>query len=384
MAFAEEVQHDRLGQGRRLAVHQLAGVGQGPGQRLGRHHVAHAQARKERLVEGADIDHPLAAIEALQRFQRRAGIAELRGVVVLDDPGAGRPRPGQQLHPPAHREGHAQRILVRGGHEGHARIRRRLDPGGDHDPVAVDRGVEDVGPHRRQGVTGGRIAGVLHPHPVAVLQQNPGGDVDRMLGAGGDDHLVGLADHPARGPQIIADRRAQGAVAARVGIAEVDRIEMAQRPPGRARPGVQRAGVQQGAAGGEQPLLGLRRRQRRLVQLAHPRRHQRRLMRAGGGRLQLGDAGKVARDIGARARPPDRVALGQQQVVGGDHRGPRHPQPPREVAAGRQAFARLQRALHDRAAHLVVDLADDRLAGRRSAPGIDVGPAHQRAPSQVV
>ena len=37
---------------------------------------------------------------------------------------------------------------------------------------------------------------------------------DGVLGAGRDDHLVGLADHPARGPQIVADRRPQRVVAA--------------------------------------------------------------------------------------------------------------------------------------------------------------------------
>ena len=271
---------------------------------------------------------------------------------------------------------------MRRGDEGHARLGRRLDPGCDHDPVPVHRRMKDVGPHRRQGVAGGRIAGILHPHPVAVLQQHPGGDVDGVLGAGRDDHLVGLADHPARGPQIVADRRPQRVVAAGVGIAEVDRIEMAQRPPRRSRPGVLRARIQQGAPGREQPLLGLRRRQRRLVQLADARGHHRRLVRLGRCRLQFGDAGKVAGDIGARARPADRIALGQQQIVGGHNRGPRHAQAAGEVAAGGQPFAGLQRALHDGSTHLVVDLADHRLAGLRAAPRIDVGPAHSASSPQ--
>ena len=59
--------------------------------------LAHAQAGKQRLVQGADIDHPLAAIEPLEGGQRRAVIAELAGVIVLHHPGPGLAGPGQQL-----------------------------------------------------------------------------------------------------------------------------------------------------------------------------------------------------------------------------------------------------------------------------------------------
>src|SRR5262249_17875573 len=83
VALLHELRNDGLLQRRGLAVDQIAradeSLPQGP-----RHH---GVADKQRLVERADVDHLLGIIEALQRCQRRTRIAELAGVIILDDEG---------------------------------------------------------------------------------------------------------------------------------------------------------------------------------------------------------------------------------------------------------------------------------------------------------
>src|SRR5258707_11485739 len=87
ITLAHELRDHRLVQARRLAVDQVARRDISLQQRLGHHGVADAQTREQRLVEGADIDHALVLVQALQRGERPAGVAELAGVVVLDDEG---------------------------------------------------------------------------------------------------------------------------------------------------------------------------------------------------------------------------------------------------------------------------------------------------------
>ena len=95
MALLHELGNDNLLQRRGLPVDQITRADEGGEQGPWHHGITDAQARKQRLVERADIDHPLGIIEALQRRQRRTGIAELAGVIVLDDEGTALARPRQ-------------------------------------------------------------------------------------------------------------------------------------------------------------------------------------------------------------------------------------------------------------------------------------------------
>jgi hypothetical protein len=74
---------------------------------------------------------------------------------------------------------------------------------------------------------GQRITGVLDPHLVAGREKHADRDVDRLLGAGRDDDLFGIAVHRARCPQIVADVAAQLDQASGIGIAKVVRAEPA-------------------------------------------------------------------------------------------------------------------------------------------------------------
>ncbi len=205
IALLHELRNDGLLQRRGLAVDQIARADESVHQGSRHHGVADAQARKQRLVERTDIDHLLGIIEALQGSQRRAGIAKLAGVIILEDEGAALPRPRQQLQAPRHRHRNAGRKLVRGRDEDRARPRRRAPASVDDQALVVDR--DRVRPHlgKQQLRVGEGIAGVLDPDLVAWRKQDPDGNVDRLLGAGRDDDLIRLAADRAGHPEIVAD-----------------------------------------------------------------------------------------------------------------------------------------------------------------------------------
>ncbi|WP_373848603.1 hypothetical protein, partial [Achromobacter insuavis] len=103
MAVRHEIRQRRL----QVQLPRPIDAGAGARERFGHlrrhHHVAHAQAREHGLAEGAHVDHPAVGVQALQRRDRRAVVAELAVVVVLEHPQAARPRRLQQLQAPRQR-----------------------------------------------------------------------------------------------------------------------------------------------------------------------------------------------------------------------------------------------------------------------------------------
>ena len=80
------------------------------------------------------------------------------------------------------------------------------------------------------------ITGILDPHLVAGREQHADRDVDRLLGAGRDNDLFGIAAHRARCPQIVTDVAAQLDEASGIGVAEVVSAEPAHGAIGQAAP----------------------------------------------------------------------------------------------------------------------------------------------------
>ena len=76
--------------------------------------VAEAEAREERLREGAEVDDAPFSVHAGERGERRAGVAELAVVVVLQDPGVGLARPVEEGDAPFHPKHDARGELVGG------------------------------------------------------------------------------------------------------------------------------------------------------------------------------------------------------------------------------------------------------------------------------
>jgi hypothetical protein len=166
--------------------------------------------------------------------------------------------------------------LVRGRHEGGARPRRRGDADVDAQAFGVDRDRLQHGIRQHELASRQEIAGILHPHPVARRQQHADRDVDRLLGAGGDDDLLGIRAHPARRLQILGDGAAQLDEAARIGIAEMLRAERAHRAMRELAPDLDGARIDERAPGVERPFVGLRRRRREFGEGARRCRRRRR------------------------------------------------------------------------------------------------------------
>ena len=107
-----------------VPVQQRARRRHGRDQRRRQHHVADAQAGKQRFGEGADIDRPFLRIQALHAGGGLAGVVEFAVIVVLDDPGLAPPRPVDHRQPAFQRQRGAGGELVRGRHGYTARADR--------------------------------------------------------------------------------------------------------------------------------------------------------------------------------------------------------------------------------------------------------------------
>jgi hypothetical protein len=196
------------------------------------------------------------------------------------------------------------------------------DPGGQHTgAVAADGG--EPGPRPRVGVDGAGVGRRLDRHDVARLDQQPGGERHGLLGAGGHDDLLGGRRHPVGGVEA-GQPLAQGREPRRVvAVAVGDPVELAD---------VEAEGV-----GGQVGWRGQHRkrqvddgpaRQRVAGQLTGPEAG-RQLVQA-----QLGGAGVDHPGAAAPAALDD--ARGGEQVVGGDHRAPGHPEGGGRAPVGRQ------------------------------------------------
>ena len=85
LASGDELREGALFKAGGMPVAQPFGGGESGNERRRHDQIAQPQRGENGAREGADIDHPAGAIEALQGFQRLALIAELAIVIVLDD-----------------------------------------------------------------------------------------------------------------------------------------------------------------------------------------------------------------------------------------------------------------------------------------------------------
>ena len=181
---------------------------------------ADAQGREEDSGATTDVDDAAALVQPLQCRQRRAGVAELAGVVVFDDQGLVAGGPVDQLEPPPERERDTGGVLVRGRDVNQA---RRTGGGqrrqrGVKEAMLVHRQRLDAGTGGGEDGTRGRIARLLDSGNVARIETDAGEEIERLLGAGGDDDLVGGTAQAARADEETGQRLPQRPVAGRVAI----------------------------------------------------------------------------------------------------------------------------------------------------------------------
>ena len=330
LTAVHEVRHGQLLQAVAAAQHLLHGGCRAGGQGLRQHHKAQAQCREHGLAEGAHIEHGRVRHLALHGGDGRALVAEFAVVVVFDDPRARAAL--QQVQPARHRQHGARGILVRGRDLDQPWRMAVPQAGAMAAPSASTRSVLT---HRspRKGRLGAPVAGLLQPGMVARVGEQLHAQVQRTLGAFGDDDARGIAAHAARDAQVLRNGLAQRRLARRIAIVQRGAGGKAQCAVLRTAPGGQgnlsRAGVP-GVRGRLRSMawrVGAMRSRRRAVWGAQGR---------GGGLGGCRGMGGHSRH--ARALPVgDHIAFGRQLLVGDEHGVARDSQILRQRARGRQA-----------------------------------------------
>jgi hypothetical protein len=100
----------------------------------------------------------------------------------------------------------------------------------DRQPLGVHRHRYDPRTRAQQGAARPRIARLLHPDPVARIEQQAADQLEALLGPGHDQYLVGAEAGAARGLHVIGDGLAQRAEARRLPVVELGRRDPAQPP----------------------------------------------------------------------------------------------------------------------------------------------------------
>ena len=196
VALLDEVVDGRLEDQRRELARDADGLVEGIREFHRHDEIADAQGRHQRLAEAADVDDPLGVVETAQRRHWAAAKPVLAVIVVLDDPGPATLGDAQELQPLLDPHDRAEGPLAGGGDVDEAR-RRQLGVG-QLPAMPADPEWSQSSAAGEKGALGTQISGLLHPDMVAVVHQDARDEVERGLGAGDDDHLIGQAVDPPR------------------------------------------------------------------------------------------------------------------------------------------------------------------------------------------
>ena len=214
MSIDDESQQRGLQCGRRLPIDQRAQIDRMTHQRLWKHDEPEPKRRRKRLREGPDVDHATVDIQTMKWFEWAIRMAVF--VVVFDDGDVVVLGEVQQLTAPRHAHGHARRRLMRGSRVHHACFGRNLR---DNDAVGVDWHWHDLGPGCRKEPCGRRIPTVFDRNNLARSDKETSDEIDALLGASGDDDLIGSCFDGARSADPMGDGSAERRSSSRVAVA---------------------------------------------------------------------------------------------------------------------------------------------------------------------
>ena len=203
-AAGDEVGERELLERGQAVIERLARVEQAVAPRRRRDQPPEPQRGRERLGDRADVRDEVRP-QPLQRADRRAVVAVLGVVVVLDDQHVVLGRPGEQLRPPLGAEHRAGRELVGGREQDRARVVRKLVD----DDRRARRRASGTG---TQAALGEEPADALVPRVLDRELDRPerlGERDERLPGARAQDHVVGPRDAPADPPAVGGDHLAQ-------------------------------------------------------------------------------------------------------------------------------------------------------------------------------
>ena len=296
---------------------------------------AEPQRGRERLARRAGVGDAV-GLEALQRADRRAVVAVLGVVVVLDGKGVAVAEPGEQRGAALAGEDGAGGVLVGGREDDGVFVAELLHA----QAVVVDRDRDglEAGAARDQQLLG--VGRVLDRDAAGAAGGERVAEQRERLGVAARDHDARrVGDHAADAAEVVGERLAEGLEADPVAVLEVGVGHRRERLAGRAQPGGAREARDVGNAGAE-------------VEARRRRRSGRRLVPVGGG-------GRV-RHARARALPEAQVALGGELAVGVDHHAAGDAELAGEVARARNGGPGLHRTRADRLPQPLLDLGAER------------------------
>ena len=201
--LADEV----LGQGRGAEVGGLLAKHELLHHRRRGHRPAQPDPRGEDLREGAEVDDVVAAVELVERRQRLALVAQQPVGIVLEHQQLVLAGQLDQPPPSLQRERRPGRVL-----EARHRVDELRPPAGGGElvelslqqvhphPLRVALDLDHVGFVAAEDRDRARVGRRLADHRVAGIDQGLAEQVDRLLPAGSDDHVLGLGEHPLGAP----------------------------------------------------------------------------------------------------------------------------------------------------------------------------------------
>jgi hypothetical protein len=255
-AALEHLSHHALVEAGGVQVGRLLGLQQFGEHRLGRDHIAQAQARCQHLGERAQVDAAL-GVARRQRARRRVVEPQVAVGVVLDQRQV---QCGGLLHQRgaarfAH--GAACGVLEVGQHVQEARlVGAAAHLGGQlvHDHAFIVAGHSGhLRLHGREGLQRAQVGGCFHQHAAAGVDQHLGHQVQALLRAGGDQHL-GRVHVPG---QLFGNGLAQRAVALAGGVLQCGGAVVAQHHFAGLGKGIDREGLGRGQAASQADDAGL-------------------------------------------------------------------------------------------------------------------------------
>ena len=363
-ARRDELRERLLLEPRTAAVAQDLGAGERLDQRRGQDEVADPQRGEHHLRQRAQVEDVLAGIERLQRRNGTTVEPVLAVVVVLEDPCAGAPCPGEERH--ASRPGHhrAERILVRrrGDHEAHAGSGK----GGRIEAVVVDGDRRQSGAAREHGVARALEPGLLHHHAVAAIDEEARREIEALLRAGDDHDLLRPAVHAACTAEVVRESGAQRGRSLRRAVVVFPRSRAAgaaaetPAPGGGGEVGHRRQAVAEVPA---QRLArgGVRALERQAAALEECYRESSDPRTLTVGRLRGRSHGRRGGPlhVGAGSAPAGEIALRRELIVGEQHGRARHAELHGERPGRGQASAHREAAGDDPVADRAVDLMEE-------------------------
>src|SRR5450830_483790 len=219
MTLRNKLRQHLLHDARRLSVIDGARPGESLHQR-GRHHdKAEPEAPAERLGESAYVQNAGVVGHAAQRRNTLRAVLEFAVVIVFNDPGTIGLGPGNECSASHQTHLHTKRKLVRRRDYGQPGTRIKCCALAYAQTFVVNRHR----PHQRtlsnQVGANAQVTRVFHHDFIAIVEQEPRNQIQRLLRASRNDHLRRCAADAARYQQPLRNRRPERWLTSGFGIA---------------------------------------------------------------------------------------------------------------------------------------------------------------------